>query len=549
MVSTAGRSRARVDSAEERVTERSRGRVVLRLRLRALALWPGAVAAVGVLAITLLAVRETDAPFLGTLLVDATSSVLSPSGFSRVLDLVGQAGKAFSLAGTIILLFFIYLRAWDWGTGRLEPDASFRERLPIAAIQVIGLFSTVVILTAALDLLAASSVLGPGEWGEYLWETLVFAAGFVILSHGLQITAHANWVAEPAEGPAWLARDESRRGFLFLAAGAASVAGAFYLGRSVVRATRTGVRQTFAGMLPPPVTPNDAFYTVSKNFFDPTVDGESWRLRVDGMVETPLALTLDEVRQFPAAESMNTLMCISYELGDELISNARWVGTSLINILDAAGVEDGATHLMFTGADDYTESHSLNYVQDPRVRAVWEMNGEPLPDSHGFPLRLLAPGRYGIKNPKWITRITLLDHDVEGFWQQRGWSQDGLINTMSRIDVPGRGRRTTAGQTRVEGIAFAGERGISRVEVSVDGGDSWADADLDPEFGPLAWRFWRFRFSAEPQSYQIFVRATDGGGATQTSEVRPTLPDGATGYHSRSLRGNHAHRGPVGRGR
>jgi DMSO/TMAO reductase YedYZ molybdopterin-dependent catalytic subunit len=164
------------------------------------------------------------------------------------------------------------------------------------------------------------------------------------------------------------------------------------------------------------------------------------------------------------------------------------------------------------------------------------MNAEPLPHKHGFPLRLLAPGRYGIKNPKWITRITLLDHNIQGYWQQRGWSQQGFIQSMSRIDVPARGARTSPGRTRVQGIAFAGDRGVQRVEVSTDDGATWADAELEDEFAPLAWRFWTFDFDAEPREHPLLVRATDGSGAVQTEAMNPPLPDGATGYHRRELR-------------
>ena len=520
---------------------------------------PGAVGALGALALWLLLVQEFDAPFLGTLIVDATSSVLSPSGFSRLLDFVGQAGKAVTLASTITLQFLLFVLLWAWGTQYLPASASWRERLPFAAIQLSLAFASLVILAAIFDLTAVSSVFDAGDWANYLWQTLAFSALFLALAHGLDrlaapvvtsapaAAATSNAIlnaASPAAAPSaplrplpLLARGETRRGFLALAGGVGIfVTAAMFVGRVVADTAETGVRRTFAGMLPPPVTRNDAFYTVSKNFFDPVVDGDSWRLRIDGLVDTPRQFTLDEVRAFPAQESMNTLMCISYELGDELISNARWVGTSLKNLLDAAGVQADATHIRFTSADNYTESHSLAFVQDPRVRVVWEMNGESLPHKHGFPVRLLAPGRYGIKNPKWITRLTLLNHNIQGYWHQRGWAQEGFISTMSRIDVPARGSRTVPGGARVQGIAFAGDRGIRRVAVSTDDGATWADAVLEGEFAPLAWRFWTFDFDAAPQEHQLRVRATDGTGAVQTSDVNPPLPNGATGYHSRDLR-------------
>ena len=528
--------------------------VVQRARRLPRLIGPGAVGALGALAVWLLLVQEYDAPFLGTLIVDATSSVLSPSGFGRLLDFVGRAGKAATLATTVGLQFLLFVLLWAWGTQYLPATASWRDRAPFAAIQLGLAFAFLVSFAAIFDLTAVSSVFDAGDWLNYLWQTLAFSSLFLLVAHALDrfaasqpaprpdALAHAV-DPEPATVPRppgpvpLLERGATRRGFLAMAGGlGVFITAAAFVGRVVADTAETGVRRTFRGMLPPPVTPNEAFYTVSKNFFDPVVDGDTWRLRINGLVDTPTTLTLPEVRAFPPEETMNTLMCISYELGDELISNARWVGTSLKNLLDVAGAQPEATHIQFTSADDYTESHSLAFVDDPRVRIVWQMNGEPLPHKHGFPVRLLAPGRYGIKNPKWITNLTLLNHNIQGYWQQRGWVQEGFINTMSRIDVPARGSRTTPGGTRVQGIAFAGDRGVTSVEVSIDDGATWAPAVLDDEFAPLAWRFWTFDFDAAPREHRLLVRATDGAGAVQTAETNSPLPNGATGYHSRDLR-------------
>ena len=494
-----------------------------------------------------------------------------------MLDFVGQGGKAITLAATIALQFLLYVAIWARGVRRLPGAAPWSARLPIASIQVA--FALFVIAAAIFDLAAVSSVFDAGDWANFLWQTLAFSALFVVLAHGLDLLAlgpvrnsatapappgtatdapaasgdptpaadsdpapaatdplaPAPALHEPPAAAGWLRRRESRCGFLAFSGGLGIfVASAVFVGRTVARTTETGVRRTFAGMIPPPVSPNDDFYTVSKNFFDPRVDGEIWRLEVDGLVDEPRRFTLDAIRAFPAEESMNTLMCISDELGDELISNARWVGASLQTVLDTVGVRPEATHIWFTSADDDTESHSLLYVRDPRVRLVWEMNGEPLPHKRGFPVRLLAPGRYGVKNPKWITRLTLIDDNIQGYWQQRGWSQEGVINTMSRIDVPPRGGRTVPGRTRVQGIAFAGARGVTGAEVSTDDGATWAAAELEPEFAPLAWRFWTF--DADLREHIIRARATDGAGDVQTAEMCPTLPNGATGYHRRVLR-------------
>ena len=511
---------------------------------------PGAVGALGALAAWLLVVQESDAPFLGNLIIDASSSVLSPSGFSVVLDIVGQAGKALTLATTIAMQFLLFVLLWAWGTQYVQARDGWGTRWRFGLIQLGVAVALLVIAAAIFDLAAVSSVFSAGDWWTYLWQTVFFTTLFLTVAHALDrfaapapeavATPTPAADAAPARPPRptpLLERGQTRRGFLAMAGGlAVFVTAAVFVGRVVSDTAATGVRRVFLGRLPPAVTPNEAFYTVSKNFFDPEVDGDTWRLRIDGLVEAPQEFTLAELRAFPAEETMNTLMCISYEPGDNLISNARWTGASLRSLLDRAGVLPQATHLQFTSADDYVESHSLAYAQDPRVRLVWEMNGEPLPYKHGFPARLLAPGRYGIKNPKWITRITLIEGDIEGYWQQRGWDQDGFIKTMSRIDVPSRGVRGTPVRTRVEGIAFAGERGIERVEVSTDDGVTWSDAELHDAFAPLAWRFWSFEFDATVGKHELRVRATDGAGALQIREKSSALPDGSSGYHKRTLR-------------
>ena len=494
---------------------------------------PGAAGGVVALAIAILLARQTDAPFLGTILTDASTSVLSTEGFSTFLDIVGQAGKAAALAVTITLQFLCYTAIWAWVVGRMRPSVGWEERREFAAIQLGLVFALFVAAAAIFDLLAQVSVLDAGRWGTYLWQTFLLTVLYVVISHA----SDAAWAGyrprrpRPVRGAAL-----SRRRFL-VGSGSfgISIVAAVYLGRSVWDTTRTGVRRVINGRLPDSITSNDDFYTVSKNFFDPRVDGDAWRLELAGLVDNKLSLTLADLRALPREESINTLICISYELGDQLISNARWGGTSLRTVLELAGVQPEATHVIFNSADDYLESHRLEYAMDPEVRLVWEMNGEPLPEAHGYPLRLLAPGRYGIKNPKWITRIILTSRNVLGFWQQRGWSQEGRIQTMSRIDVPAGGRRTVPGSERVQGIAFAGDRRIAGVEVSTDDGETWAPAELREELGPLAWRFWSFDFDASPEEHLLAVRAVDGDGVPQIAEIQPALPDGSTGYHRRRL--------------
>ena len=170
---------------------------------------------------------------------------------------------------------------------------------------------------------------------------------------------------------------------------------------------------------------------------------------------------------------------------------------------------------------------------------VWLMNGEPLTRKHGFPLRALVPGRYGMKNPKWITDLTLERKEPEGYWAARGWSRTAFIQPMSRFDVPGRNNRVPAGLSPLRGIAFAGERGIARVEVSVDGGVTWNDATLQPPLSDFTWLRWHYDFEAKPPRHTLVVRATDSTGRRQVMEPRDPLPEGATGFHRRPVRVDH----------
>jgi DMSO/TMAO reductase YedYZ molybdopterin-dependent catalytic subunit len=169
---------------------------------------------------------------------------------------------------------------------------------------------------------------------------------------------------------------------------------------------------------------------------------------------------------------------------------------------------------------------------------VYEMNGEPLPFNHGFPARLLAPGKYGIKNPKWITEIALVEKEFFGYWQQRGWSQEARMNTTCRIDVPGSFEDIDEGVFRMHGIAFSGDRGISRVEVSTDSGQTWNEAVLNPPLSPNTWLLWHYDWIAiaGPDEIRIMARATDGTGEVQTSERTSGDGTGATGYPTASVR-------------
>ena len=261
------------------------------------------------------------------------------------------------------------------------------------------------------------------------------------------------------------------------------------------------------------------------------MNADTWTLEIAGLVDRPFTMPYDELLDLPAVELFSTLECISNEVGGDLISTARWTGVPLRSLLDRAGVRDAGLEVVATAVDGYADSIPLEDAMADHTLVVLGMNGRTLPTSHGYPARLLVPGRYGMKQPKWLGALEVVDRPFEGYWVERGWSKAAIVKTMSRIDAT----IDDGAQIVVAGVAFAGTRGISRVEVSADGGTSWSDAELETALSPLTWRRWRFLLPAETATpTAVVVRGTDGEGRVQTQEVAPPHPDGASGYDEAS---------------
>ncbi len=286
--------------------------------------------------------------------------------------------------------------------------------------------------------------------------------------------------------------------------------------------------------MPPEVTPNGQWYQVSKNFFDPTVDVSRWSLEVKGLVEKPLRLSLPELEKAaPPVERYQTFECISNEVGGDLISNAKWKGVRVRDILALARVKPGATTIIWRAYDGYSESIPLQVAMDPESLLAYEMNGQPVPQKHGAPVRVLLLNRYGMKQPKWLTSIEVADHDYTGYWEEQGWSKEAIVKTNSAF----RAEVKEGGVLALGGWAFAGSRGISRVEVSPDGGKTWLPAAVKEPLGVNCWQFWSAEWTPPaPGAYTLRVRAVDGTGKVQPLGPKSTLPDGAEGYHTVSVR-------------
>ncbi len=286
--------------------------------------------------------------------------------------------------------------------------------------------------------------------------------------------------------------------------------------------------------LSPEVTSNDQYYVVSKNLYaDPTVSANGWRLVVYGQVEHVFSLTYDELLAQPMQTQYESMMCVSNEVGGPYMSNALWEGIPLKDLLQRAGVKPGATKVVFYADDDYSDSIHLTKALEPTTLLAVRMNGVTLPDGHGFPARMLVPGIYGMKHVKWLTRIEVVNTNYQGYWQQRGWSDEAPVRLTSRIDTPLDGSAVAANRiTYIAGVAFSGNKGISEVDVSTDMGKTWQRATLKKPLSGLTWVLWELPWKPAPGSYVVTVRAIDLEGNVQDPNEAPPLPNGSSGYHS-----------------
>ncbi|MFQ5780842.1 MAG: molybdopterin-dependent oxidoreductase, partial [Nitrospiria bacterium] len=234
----------------------------------------------------------------------------------------------------------------------------------------------------------------------------------------------------------------------------------------------------------------------------------------------------------PAMEKMVTLTCIDNEVAGDLISNAVWKGVSLRDLLEETMPDSSVVDVAMFGYDDYSDSITLDRAMGFDVFLAYEMNGKQLPKEHGFPLRAIVPGIYGIKNVKWLKKIELVDYDYKGYWQKKSWTDQGTIKVSSRINAPG-AYNTVKGNYTFRGLAFSGYNGIGMVELSFDGAKTWVRAKKEPTPSPYSWVFWKYDLkNPKPGAYRVFVRATDKIGRVQTNFNARAFPDGTSGLQS-----------------
>lgn len=295
----------------------------------------------------------------------------------------------------------------------------------------------------------------------------------------------------------------------------------------------TGVDLDIEG-LSPFTTPNIAFYRIDTALVVPQIPAEDWSLRIHGMVDNELELTYDDLLSRPMIETDITMTCVSNEVGGKLVGNARWLGVRLADLLEEAGVQDGATQIVGRSFDGWNNGFPTENALDGRDAIVAVgMNGAPLPIEHGFPARIVVPGLYGyVSATKWVTELELTRlEDFDGYWVKRTWAKEAPIKTQSRIDTPKGLAKVPPGKTAVAGVAWAQLRGIAKVEVRVDDGE-WVEARLADEVNVTTWRQWVHEWDATPGRHTITVRATDTEGELQPEERMAPIPEGAAGWHN-----------------
>lgn len=454
-----------------------------------------------------------------------------PGAKDLVVALFGTNDK---LALEVVVVLVVL--AFGAGLGLLARRSFVAAALGFAAFGVLGFLAALGDPTANASLVAAQVAVAVVAGVQ----TLSWSMGQI---HGV------------AASPATLGPDPVRRSFLVrtgalgIAAVVAGLSGRALLERSRVApvgdaspiptaaqpvaplVNGVDLAPTTPG-LTPIVMPNDQFYRIDTALITPSVDLMTWRLRVHGLVNREVSLSWDDLIAMPMLEQYVTIACVSNEVGGDLVGNAKWSGVRLRDVLELAGVQASATQLVGRSVDGWTAGMPTAWVMDEAREPMIaiKMNDEPLPPAHGFPARLIVPGLYGyVSATKWLSDLELTTlESFNGYWVPLGWSKEAPILTQSRIDTP-HGSVAT-GRVAIAGIAWAPDRGVSKVEVAVDG--EWRDAQLSVPISETTWVQWVVAWEATPGEHTIAVRATDGEGLVQEELSSPPAPDGARGWHT-----------------
>jgi len=427
--------------------------------------------------------------FMPELLANRMFEIFPVSFIEFAVQLLGPLAKELAFYGITIVYFGAYVvfaRSWD----RIRP---YLGNAFYAGFAIWGIHVLILIPAAGQGVFASKSPQGA------LTPSLMLFASHWIFARSLQFRG---FQAQPAV-------TKTGRRIFIVAASVAAVA-ALVRGYQVFFKPKKWSDE---------VTPTEDFYRVSKNAVDPVVPEAGWKLDVRG-VNATTSYTLAQLRDLPSMSMFATLACISNPVGGDWMGNARWTGVPLVTLLQKVGV--GKTRdVVFRAADGYSDSIPIDRGAHPLCLLAYEMNGAPLTSGHGFPLRLIVPGIYGMKNVKWITSLELVETDYRGFWQLRGWDDGAPYKLMSRIDI--------AKDGFVAGVAFGGDRGVDSVQVRI-GDQPWREAELRPALSPISWVLWSLKADVKGKGVMVRMKARDG--EYQGAQPMTPFPEGSSGLHT-----------------
>ncbi|MGC1185039.1 MAG: molybdopterin-dependent oxidoreductase [Candidatus Dormiibacterota bacterium] len=497
----------------------------------------GACAAGLTLGATLLLRALTGLPSLSEVIGNGVALLTPGSVFGVLIDTLQERGRPLLLLGTSVFIVVLgallgrWLGRWSWRAVAPYPAAPAVRRgraLVRWLVPALGLWVLTLPLIALGEgsLAVSATAAALGDW--------LLLTGLVELLLDLS----AGGGSQPGRVRILSPDTLPRRTFL---AGVGGVIGAVslgYLGFNLLRASSPPVPRLNLGavpggagdQLPSGLTSTADFYVVSKDLFGPpSVDAATWRLEVGGL--HPYSLSFQELLALPHQTQIQTLECISNPVGGTLISTGVWRGVQLNALLQRAGLPAGTDQIVFGCADGYTESLAVAQATAPTTLIVDHLNGARLTAQHGYPARVLVIDHYGMKNPKWLTSVKPSSTPYLGYWEQQGWNAGAYPRIFSRFDFPSGNASLSAGRRYLlTGVAYAGTKGISQVEVSVDGSRSWTKADLRAPLSPYAWTLWTFPWNPAAGFYTLRVRARDGQGNYQLPGQGNSYPNGASGY-------------------
>ena len=528
------------------------------------ALLASAMLTAALMGILFFAWRVAGLPFVPFDLFDRTTRVLPGRliafGIGTMVTVIralnlGQTAETAKLAEQTMGVAGLFLTGVIGGAILFAILGALRRGYGIAFGLALGIILGIPIMLISVQ---ASQTASVGPEARAIWVLLAFVVWGAVLGSVEQRLIYAQGTA-PAEASV---ERVDRRTFLIRLGGAtaAITVGGAVVGELAEARRREAVRMAGAESmrwstthsLPnanaavkpapgtrPEFTPLERHYRIDINTFPPAVDGQQWRLKVNGLVEKPVALTLEDLRRYAPMHQFITLSCISNPVGGDLIGTQRWTGVSLQRLLPDLQLKPGATHLKIRSADRFYEVVALDAIKaDERIMLAYEWDGVPLTREHGFPLRIYIPNVHGMKQPKWIESIEAIDHWEPGFWVERGWNKVAQMHATSVIDTVAVDMTIIGADRRklvpVGGIAHAGARGISKVEVQVDGG-RWEQAELRTPLSQLTWVIWKYDWPFQSGKHTFTVRCYDGNGTPQIATPSPPAPNGATGLHSRSM--------------